>query len=337
MENDIPPHAVIDLWFGCQGGASLTIMCNGGRLYVRIDPKDLQNAPGNQSSFLKEFQRLRDSRDEDLEAFEDWAIQPCHAFLRQLSRTQIDPESFTLQSYFDPPTTIFLKLVCAEGSLRAIPDPGISSLDKRDLTLGISPLDLAIPQNQLRDVSRVKASQLKVVPGPHPAHSEFCDFPQLVQMKGHSYVWSFQAALDDVSFNRELRTYLHFERSVHDGQIRIPKFLAVVEWDDSGLMMGFLTEYIHHKGTLRGAARDAPQRVREKWMQQIERTLSGLHSLEIVWGNVIPDNVLVDVDDNAHIIDFGGGYSPDWVDESIQDTKKGDLQGISRIRDFLEI
>lgn len=48
-----------------------------------------------------------------------------------------------------------------------------------------------------------------------------------------------------------------------------------------------------------------------------------------------PENVLIDHDQNAWVIDFGGGFSPDFVDEVVMETAEGDNQGISRIREML--
>ncbi|KAK2924448.1 hypothetical protein FoTM2_014725 [Fusarium oxysporum f. sp. vasinfectum] len=52
-----------------------------------------------------------------------------------------------------------------------------------------------------------------------------------------------------------------------------------------------------------------------------------LHEEGIVWGDAKPDNVLIDKDENAWIIDFGGSYTPGWVDEDKAETFEGDYQG----------
>lgn len=55
-----------------------------------------------------------------------------------------------------------------------------------------------------------------------------------------------------------------------------------------------------------------------------------------VLGDVKPDNVLIDTQDDAYIIDFGGGYTRGWVDKELANTAEGDLQGLQRISEFLE-
>ena len=56
----------------------------------------------------------------------------------------------------------------------------------------------------------------------------------------------------------------------------------------------------------------------------------------VVWGDVKPNNILVDNEGTAWIIDFRGGFSPGWVDESIEGTEAGDLQGVEKIKRYLE-
>ena len=72
-------------------------------------------------------------------------------------------------------------------------------------------------------------------------------------------------------------------------------------------------------------------------MGQVKEIVNQLHVIGVVWGDVKPDNVLIDNKGDAWVVDFGGGYSPDWVDHEKRDTLDGDLQGISRLETFLGI
>jgi Ser/Thr protein kinase RdoA (MazF antagonist) len=62
---------------------------------------------------------------------------------------------------------------------------------------------------------------------------------------------------------------------------------------------------------------------KQRWATQIESTLAELHKAGVVWGDVKADNVLMDKEDSAWIIDFGGGYTRGWVDGGIG----GDCRG----------
>jgi len=58
-----------------------------------------------------------------------------------------------------------------------------------------------------------------------------------------------------------------------------------------------------------------------------------LHRVGAVWGDAKTDNILIDKDSNAWVIDFEGGYTEGWVDEDRAGTKEGDLQGLGKILD----
>lgn len=75
--------------------------------------------------------------------------------------------------------------------------------------------------------------------------------------------------------------------------------------------------------------------MRRKWLDQITRSIEGLHACGVVWGDAKPDNVLIDSQDDAYLIDLGGGYTKGWVDQEVANTVEGDLQGLQRVSEFL--
>ncbi|OCL04006.1 hypothetical protein AOQ84DRAFT_266879, partial [Glonium stellatum] len=96
---------------------------------------------------------------------------------------------------------------------------------------------------------------------------------------------------------------------------------------DGGSVMGLLFEYIENIGTLDIAA-SASHKDKMEWAKQIQDTVNQLHVMNIVWGDVKLDNVLIDNQGRAWIINFGGGCAPDWVFEEIEGTKEVDMQGL---------
>lgn len=52
-------------------------------------------------------------------------------------------------------------------------------------------------------------------------------------------------------------------------------------------------------------------------------------------GDVKADNVLIDKEDNAIIIDLEGGTTQGWVDQDKANTLEGDSQGMERMMDFI--
>ena len=80
---------------------------------------------------------------------------------------------------------------------------------------------------------------------------------------------------------------------------------------------------------------DTPLTLREKWAAQIRNAVTGLRTLGIVWGDVKPENVLIDTNDNAIVIDLEGGTTRGWVDRDVSGTVEGDLQGLEKMVDFI--
>ncbi|KAF1961265.1 hypothetical protein CC80DRAFT_234307 [Byssothecium circinans] len=101
-------------------------------------------------------------------------------------------------------------------------------------------------------------------------------------------------------------------------------------------LVGLLLSYIEcGNTTLSCAALQWKRTARDKWLMQIKHSLEGLHAREIVWGDAKPDDVLIDVRDDAYLVGFGGGYTRGWVDEELVNTREGDLQGLRRTADYL--
>ncbi|CAJ2510235.1 Uu.00g061350.m01.CDS01 [Anthostomella pinea] len=73
-----------------------------------------------------------------------------------------------------------------------------------------------------------------------------------------------------------------------------------------------------------------------RWARELDECVAALHGADIIWGDVKPQNVLVDREDNIWATDFGGSHTVGWVDKEKRETIDGDLQGVERIKHFLE-
>ncbi|KAK4196449.1 hypothetical protein QBC40DRAFT_287257 [Triangularia verruculosa] len=111
------------------------------------------------------------------------------------------------------------------------------------------------------------------------------------------------------------------------------------EEDHSGTrLVGLLLTYIENRGTLKDLAPwsdDCTNEDRLRWSGQIHYSVECLHNAGVIWGDAKPQNVLIDMEGDAWLIDFGGSYTPGWVDEDKQETVEGDRQGVQRIDDWL--
>jgi tRNA A-37 threonylcarbamoyl transferase component Bud32 len=70
-------------------------------------------------------------------------------------------------------------------------------------------------------------------------------------------------------------------------------------------------------------------------VDQVTGTLTQLHKARIVWGDAKPDNILIDKNNAAWIIDFGGGYTRGFVEREKAGTIEGDLQGLEKIVEYV--
>ena len=90
--------------------------------------------------------------------------------------------------------------------------------------------------------------------------------------------------------------------------VRIPRFLAAVTAANDGPVVGFITDWIEGSSLVEVADRRMNEH-RERWMEEVDRTVSFLHDQDIIWGGVDAKNVLIDCDKEAWVVDFSGGLS----------------------------
>ncbi|KAL2128477.1 hypothetical protein VTI74DRAFT_9129 [Chaetomium olivicolor] len=142
------------------------------------------------------------------------------------------------------------------------------------------------------------------------------------------------------SIKREIEIYGKLRNLNLDPEIRVPEFKGLITHSNG--IVGFIITKIPTKypslrpivtGQLEGVL--PALSLRRKWAAQIEHTVKELHRHGVVWGDAKPDNVVIDIDDNAWVLDFGGGGTPGWMEPSTYQTKEGDLHAVAKIKDEL--
>ena len=112
-------------------------------------------------------------------------------------------------------------------------------------------------------------------------------------------------------------------------------------WNRDGVILGLLLTLIDcERVTLSCAAKpDAKVTLREKWATQIQGAVGQLHDAGMVWGDAKPDNVLIDINEDAWFTDFGSVYTEGWVPKSLVSTMEGDNIALesTRIYSHLEL
>ncbi|KAJ6184730.1 hypothetical protein N7519_006031 [Penicillium mononematosum] len=144
-------------------------------------------------------------------------------------------------------------------------------------------------------------------------------------MKHHLHCQEYLASLrgDARITAREILTYSKIRMAKFDSPILTSQLEGLVQ-DDDGLncIDGRDPKY---------------SGLRHKWVDQVSHTLKQFHSHNIIWGDAKAANVLVDVNNDAYLIDFGGGYTQGWVEKEKSNSVEGDLQGLENIKRFLQI
>ncbi|KAI1291241.1 hypothetical protein F5Y03DRAFT_377292 [Xylaria venustula] len=76
---------------------------------------------------------------------------------------------------------------------------------------------------------------------------------------------------------------------------------------------------------------EATTAMRSKWAEQIKCSVAQLHQVGILWCDPKTDNVLIDDEGDAVVLDFGAGNTVGWVDADKYGTLEGDIQGLEKI------
>ncbi|ENH72731.1 hypothetical protein FOC1_g10013398 [Fusarium oxysporum f. sp. cubense race 1] len=150
----------------------------------------------------------------------------------------------------------------------------------------------------------------------------------------------FKPCNSGVQIRRELGTYKMIHAAGLDSQFNLCHLYGIV-MDEYDFILGILLTHIDNRGcplSTKIALKehdDPPPEVRQRWMDQIDAAVSGLHDAGIIWGDVKTENVLIDQDSNAWVTDFGGGYTKGWVDKEVAETMEGDKMGMAKLREFV--
>ncbi|OQV10981.1 Protein kinase domain-containing protein [Cladophialophora immunda] len=149
--------------------------------------------------------------------------------------------------------------------------------------------------------------------------------------------------LFDLNLQQELTTLLKIEKSLSTTSrtIQVPRLCGYVEDAERGCIVGLLRQWIPPAafgGKLgRINITTISRGRREKWATQIRETVDQLHEIGVIWGDGKASNIIIDDQDNAWLIDFGGGWTEGWVDKEVADTVEGDEQAVNSIVNFLGV
>lgn len=245
----------------------------------------------------------------------EWIIEGCDAQFSKLQQPSIPLEP-TLHDFYHGPTYHFALHATANDDLMLKPDQGNPP--------EIHPQHWILYEKFGSLWYSFEPSEVKIcASSPEQALSRTPR--EVVTKTGGPYF--FKRGL----VQHELETYAKIEQANLQGS-RISSLCGIVR-ESSGTILGLLLRHVGPESrTLRRALKqETSSYLRNQWIEQLTMTLKELHAAGIVWGDAKAENVLIDGDNNAWIIDFGGGFTAGWVDEELANTVKGDQQGLSRI------
>lgn len=133
--------------------------------------------------------------------------------------------------------------------------------------------------------------------------------------------------------SQELEAFKRISKANLHPKARICRLHGVLGEGDQ--LLGMLLTLEDERFTLDQATMTASSSLRGKWAAQIKEPVSELHKAGLVWGDVKPHNILIDTNNDAWLIDFGGSYTEGWVDKDKAGTMEGDLQGLARVLEYI--
>ncbi|KAK9443761.1 Protein kinase domain-containing protein [Metarhizium brunneum] len=326
-----PPWSVIEFSFSAEDSDSeLVLLCNQTRLIIRLNASNLSDSPKlqEQYAFFLEVAENFGLNGYTVEDFYDWATEPLLPTLQELGPAKPTGKR-TIQDFLSPPTKTF--------ALRAVAD-----------NLVALPLE-AKSDTELTPRFGISLSDKECTPWPsfHPSEVWICDQNtvgppsqtpgRVILNNGIVAFFKIMRPGDSRSLKRELDAYRKILRAPLDGSLQISRLLGLVR-NENGWVFGILLRYIDcSRMTLSCALKPAtPAFLRQRWIMQLRQSVHQLHNAGIVWGDAKPDNVLIDSNKNAWVVDFGGGYTEGWVPKELVGTMDGDTIALEKMEAFVD-
>ncbi|KAJ6784636.1 hypothetical protein PWT90_04492 [Aphanocladium album] len=327
---------------------------NNVRFYVVVREQDLVG-PGTPVDCFRTFLAAMGDPEVVFE-FEQWVLSCLDEFMKIAAPIEDVRKRVTLWDYYTARAYAF-HLVNVRGQLCPVQDrydPAFhgnqgprttisASLSEDDSYQSVS--SSTVLRSSLPSVPHYLASQLERVSDGLASHEmsnpprkvRFCqDAAAPTPSETSCVFFFFKAGIADRGHLREVALLGRIAAS--HGQFREPfrtsRLAGLVVWDDDeGSLMGLLMDFIPGRTlTAELSAGDASLDSRRKWFAQMESTMMQLHAADIIWGDVKPDNVMINDEGDAVLVDFGGGYTPRYIPRSMHETIEGDLMGMRKIR-----
>ncbi|KAM0331571.1 hypothetical protein ACHAQA_003250 [Verticillium albo-atrum] len=320
---DSGPRYEIGSWTLGADGFDLGVRLNGKGFKIGIWADFFKDSPEASQGFQRAFTMMNEGNDQCTELWDyfEWVVG---FFLPQFQAHA-------------PPVVHTGKLTLADLDVQEVfecefhvvqeePIPGhvtqrmeeeVEDFDARTLQTSFPIIELAdveVPYDQTTDI--------------------FSIIPQRVVVGGRSCFYKLSASVE--SARNEIGKHDKIAASGLTPSDLSTSRLSAIVVASKGRLRGLIYDFIESEERLTWAIGEStPLGLKEKWASQIKDTVTKMHRLDVIWGDVKADNVLIDKDRNAVIIDLEGGITQGWVDHENEGTVRGDLQGLEKMTDFI--
>jgi hypothetical protein len=339
MDNTRPLYVVETfICHGVQTDTNLIVRSKGKRFLITLTAETFKDSPAIQQQYLEYLKPLQLENLSDNVTLEDWILDPFLAIFRAL--TPLPVGSYTLEDYLSAETLSYTLRVAGEERIPVLYDEPPSVRD-----MGV-PLSVENSDRDGPPLSPDSYSRFSVfLPSQVEIGSNLDDRPTKVRINTHTDCFFKQVYHGDVwRLQNELKVYRHIQEAGSllqrdDNNVRISRLHGLVQDDSGSFIIGLVLSFIDcgFVTLLCAVKPDTTKALRERWSHQVTFTLKCLHEAGIIWGDVKAENVLIDANKNAWIIDFGGGYTEGWVEKQLAGTMEGDLQGLAKILEYLNV
>ena len=322
-------------------------MCCNRRFFIEASAEKLEGK-GHLADTLRRFcQTINDDHDAMYE-FEDWVFDAIHEHLKILiPAASVSSKLANILEYYKPKTFCF-ELTNNGGILGTVqlafnpiahrdPSPRIDLVDVKTEPnfVDIWPEDVntnSVLRSVVSGLPVFVASQLTRAGEPGSIDERMSAPPKLVRCINTNEVFFLKADNDGPIVSRELECLTKIQ-STSDEQLKshTSKLVGLVKWDGEETLLGFLMVPVEGS-MLYIAAPKASEKDRLKWIGQVEDTVQRLHAHGIVWGDAQFKNIMVNSAGDAIVVDFGGGFAPEYIGLELMNTKEGDLMALEKMK-----
>jgi hypothetical protein len=326
--DEILRHTVVVDGYYTSDFSWITMFYHGVRFQICTELHDLQHTPFEQE-YLALAKKLEIDYQVDGEAetkLQNWLLRPCFPQIRELIPEK--PRSSTLQAFYFP-RTYLLEVVAWNGSLLAE-----VCYDDVGPEAGLVPK--MIPSEQFADypeLPRIFASNIATPPYNLSDATHWEEFLSKVKT-ADGVTKFFKPARQRETTIREIENNIRIQQTTFEKQPRVPKLCGILVSDDGQMLLGLLFDLICYCA-LCLFHDECIEKVEshKKWEAQIFESLTELHKNGIIWGNVNPGHIVIDDNDDAWIVDFGGSQ---LIHAEQPRTKQGDCEAVRLWFSWLE-